>query len=210
MGVYINEDARQLSEAVILVQLTPFSTPANSRLPSKLAFKLLPLDLSFLPEIKKQQGTSRAVDGAELGLAMRNAREQSHFSCQPASCVSTPPPTEVRSRAPEFYGFVAWSSTYLLYCFFLLWALLPTPTSFGSGSLGTLAGKEWALLLPAYTVVLVLLTYCAYLALALSGTPSFSDVSTVTGMVNRVIYAHLARVATLLLLHQETAVRKGG
>ena len=35
------------------------------------------------------------------------------------------PPTEVRSRAPEFYGFVAWSSTYLLYCFFLFWALLP-------------------------------------------------------------------------------------
>ena len=35
------------------------------------------------------------------------------------------PPTEVRSRAAEFYGFVAWTSTYLLFCFFLLWALLP-------------------------------------------------------------------------------------
>jgi hypothetical protein len=34
-------------------------------------------------------------------------------------------PTEARSRAPEFYGFVAWTSTYLLFCFFLLWALLP-------------------------------------------------------------------------------------
>ena len=35
------------------------------------------------------------------------------------------PPTEVRSRAPEFYGFVAWTSTYLLFFFYLLWALLP-------------------------------------------------------------------------------------
>lgn len=35
------------------------------------------------------------------------------------------PPTEVRSRAPEFYGFAAWTSTYLLFFFFLLWALLP-------------------------------------------------------------------------------------
>lgn len=34
-------------------------------------------------------------------------------------------PTESRSRAPEFYGFVAWTSTYLLFCVYLLWALLP-------------------------------------------------------------------------------------
>ncbi|KAI0087403.1 PIG-P-domain-containing protein [Irpex rosettiformis] len=108
------------------------------------------------------------------------------------------PPTEVRSRAPEFYGFVAWSLTYLLYCFFLLWALLPDtylirlgiswypsrqvsiPPSICSSSQLIHVSPEWALLLPAYTVVLVLLTYCAYLALALAGTPSFSDVSTLT------------------------------
>lgn len=35
------------------------------------------------------------------------------------------PPTESRGRAPEFYGFVAWTSTYLLFVLFLLWALLP-------------------------------------------------------------------------------------
>ena len=35
------------------------------------------------------------------------------------------PPTEVRSRAPEFYGFVTWTSTYLLFLLYLLWALLP-------------------------------------------------------------------------------------
>jgi len=30
-----------------------------------------------------------------------------------------------RSRAPEFYGFVAWTSTYLLFVLYVLWALLP-------------------------------------------------------------------------------------
>lgn len=30
-----------------------------------------------------------------------------------------------RSRAPEFYGFVAWTSTSLAFCLYLLWALVP-------------------------------------------------------------------------------------
>ena len=30
-----------------------------------------------------------------------------------------------RSRAPEFYGFVAWTSTYLAFILYLLWALIP-------------------------------------------------------------------------------------
>jgi phosphatidylinositol glycan class P protein len=32
---------------------------------------------------------------------------------------------ERRSRAPEFYGFVAWTSTYLLFFLYILWATLP-------------------------------------------------------------------------------------
>jgi hypothetical protein len=36
-----------------------------------------------------------------------------------------PLPTESRSRAPEFYGFVAWVVTYLLFVLYFLWAILP-------------------------------------------------------------------------------------
>ncbi|TCD63493.1 hypothetical protein EIP91_005352 [Steccherinum ochraceum] len=123
-------------------------------------------------------------------------------------------PTEVRSRAPEFYGFVAWSGTYLLFCIFLLWALLPDATIVSLGvswypnrpiNLRGLAfsyryllsakyrkpihrnatthptnNSDWALLLPAYSIVLVLLTYFTYFALAIAGTPSFSDMRTIT------------------------------
>ena len=35
------------------------------------------------------------------------------------------PPTELRSRAPEFYGFVAWAVTYLAFVLYFLWAILP-------------------------------------------------------------------------------------
>src|ERR1700760_3221024 len=45
----------------------------------------------------------------------------------PTSPLATfpPQPEEYRSRAPEFYGFVAWSSTYLLFALFILWSFLP-------------------------------------------------------------------------------------
>lgn len=41
--------------------------------------------------------------------------------------------------------------------------------------------SEWALLLPAFSVILVLFTYITYFGLAIAGTPSFSDVRTITG-----------------------------
>lgn len=42
--------------------------------------------------------------------------------------------------------------------------------------------REWALLLPAYSVVLMFLAYFTYFALAIFGTPAFSDMSTMIGM----------------------------
>jgi PIG-P len=35
------------------------------------------------------------------------------------------PPASSPSRAPEFYGFVAWAVTYLLFVLYFLWAILP-------------------------------------------------------------------------------------
>ncbi|KAL6299224.1 PIG-P-domain-containing protein [Sparassis latifolia] len=89
------------------------------------------------------------------------------------------PPTESRSRAPEFYGFVAWTSTYLLFSLYLLWALLPDEYIVWLG-VSWYPNREWAVLVPAYSVAVVLLTYFTYFALAFAGTPAFSDISTIT------------------------------
>ncbi|KAJ7741955.1 PIG-P-domain-containing protein [Mycena maculata] len=89
------------------------------------------------------------------------------------------PSPEYRSRAPEFYGFVAWTSTSFLYFVYLLWALLPDDYIEWLG-IDWYPNREWAILFPAYSVVLVLLTYFVYFALAIFGTPAFSDMRAIT------------------------------
>ncbi|KAJ7634599.1 PIG-P [Roridomyces roridus] len=95
------------------------------------------------------------------------------------------PSPEYRSRAPEFYGFVAWTSTSFLYIIYLLWALLPDAYIESLG-ITWYPNREWAILFPAYSVFLVLLTYFVYFALALYRTPQFSDLSSMTDS-----YAHM-------------------
>lgn len=41
--------------------------------------------------------------------------------------------------------------------------------------------REWSLLLPAWSIVVVLLTYFSYMALTIYGTPAFDEVSAITG-----------------------------
>ncbi|EPQ52083.1 PIG-P-domain-containing protein [Gloeophyllum trabeum ATCC 11539] len=89
------------------------------------------------------------------------------------------PPPEHRSRAPEFYGFAVLTSTYILFCIYLLWALLPDEYILWLG-ISYYPSREWAVLLPAYSIVLVLLTYFTYFALAIAGTPRFSEQCTIT------------------------------
>ncbi|KAG2143029.1 PIG-P-domain-containing protein [Suillus clintonianus] len=88
-----------------------------------------------------------------------------------------PPPDEHHSRAPEFYGFVAWTSTSIVFVLYVLWALLPDDYIVWLG-VEWYPSREWALLLPAYSIVIVLLTYFVYFAIAIARTPAFSDPST--------------------------------
>ncbi|KAJ7060999.1 PIG-P [Mycena amicta] len=99
----------------------------------------------------------------------------------PLSPLAPYPPVispEYRSRAPEFYGFVAWTSTSFLYVVYLLWALLPDEYIQWLG-IEWYPSREWAILVPAYSVVIGLLVYFVYFALALFGTPSLSDSSVI-------------------------------
>ncbi|KAF9485123.1 PIG-P-domain-containing protein [Pholiota conissans] len=90
-----------------------------------------------------------------------------------------PQPEERRSRAPEFYGFVAWTSTYLLFVLYILWAVLPDEWIVWTG-VTWYPNREWALLIPAWSVMVVILTYISYSALAIRATPSFNEMSSIT------------------------------
>ncbi|KAK7466478.1 hypothetical protein VKT23_005199 [Stygiomarasmius scandens] len=93
-----------------------------------------------------------------------------------ASFPSSPP--EYKSRAPEFYGFVAWTSTSFLFVVYVLWALLPDECIVWLG-IDWYPNREWAILFPAWSIVVVLLTYFVYFALTLHGTPAFNHTSTI-------------------------------
>ncbi|KAG1826676.1 PIG-P-domain-containing protein [Suillus variegatus] len=95
----------------------------------------------------------------------------------PVAPFTLEPPDERHSRAPEFYGFVAWTSTSVLFVLYVLWALLPDEYIVWLG-VEWYPSREWTLLLPAYSIVLVLLTYFVYFAIAIARTPSFSDPNT--------------------------------
>ncbi|KAF5356833.1 hypothetical protein D9756_006469 [Leucocoprinus leucothites] len=89
------------------------------------------------------------------------------------------PERMTKSRAPEFYGFVAWASTSFLFVLYILWALLPDRWIMAVG-IDWYPNREWSILIPAWTIIVIILTYIVYWSLALLGTPSFSDMSTVT------------------------------
>ena len=140
-----------------------------------------------------------------------------------------PLPAESRSRAPEFYGFVAWAVTYLLFLLYFLWAILPDewivwlgvswyPNRYAlsfSGGKGSHAlssnlpiVREWALLVPAWSIVVALLTYFTYFSMTIRGTPAFSDISTYTGRLVSILPPCLpfllAKVSTLQIQEGNT------
>ncbi|KAG6861400.1 hypothetical protein C0995_000529 [Termitomyces sp. Mi166 len=84
-----------------------------------------------------------------------------------------------RSRAPEFYGFVAWTTTTLTFVLYVLWAILPEEYIEWFG-IYWYPSREWAILLPAWSIMLVITTYIVYSSLAIAATPSFSDMSSIT------------------------------
>lgn len=96
------------------------------------------------------------------------------FALAPVVVSPRQPLRSHRSRSPEFYGFVAWTSTSLLFVVYVLWALLPDECIRRLGIIWY-PNREWAVLLPAYSVMIVLLTYFTYFSLALANTPAFSD-----------------------------------
>ncbi|KAH6917821.1 PIG-P-domain-containing protein [Coprinopsis sp. MPI-PUGE-AT-0042] len=88
------------------------------------------------------------------------------------------PPPEHRSRAPEFYGFVAWTTTYILFVVYILWAVLPDEWIVWLG-VTWYPNREWAILVPAWTVMAVLFTYFTYSTLALAGTPALDEMRSI-------------------------------
>ncbi|KZO95035.1 PIG-P-domain-containing protein [Calocera viscosa TUFC12733] len=97
----------------------------------------------------------------------------------PPPSSSESPASPPRTRAREVYGFVAYCGTLLLFVLYVAWAVTPDEWLERAG-IDWYPNREWAILLPAWSMVIVLLTYLTYFGLALSATPSFTDLTTIT------------------------------
>ena len=64
-------------------------------------------------------------DGKSRPSRRGNSKDEPTSPASPLARFPPLPPAESRSRAPEFYGFVAWAVTYLLFVLYFLWAILP-------------------------------------------------------------------------------------
>jgi hypothetical protein len=64
-------------------------------------------------------------DGKSRPSRRGNDKDEPTSPASPLARFPPLPPAESRSRAPEFYGFVAWAVTYLLFVLYFLWAILP-------------------------------------------------------------------------------------
>lgn len=74
--------------------------------------------------------------------------------------------------------------------------------------LTSLRVREWALLIPAWSVVVVLLTYFVYWALALYATPAFDDMKAIAGMQH--ICRSTTHHKTIPLLDSRTNLPRAG
>ena len=68
---------------------------------------------------------SRRRPSKDKGGGDEDSDEEPTSPSSPLAQFPPPPPAESRSHAPEFYGFVAWAVTCLLFVLYFLWAILP-------------------------------------------------------------------------------------
>lgn len=101
---------------------------SNVRTDSAAAHPDAPSDSETGPAAHAGTGTDAEADTAEVLFVLPASADTTNEPTSPTSPLAPYPPllpTDTRSRAPEFYGFVAWTSTYLLFVLYLLWDFLP-------------------------------------------------------------------------------------
>ncbi|WRT65139.1 uncharacterized protein IL334_002081 [Kwoniella shivajii] len=95
------------------------------------------------------------------------------------------PPPSVREQpttrsslpnATDVYSSIAILGTYLLFFLYLLWAFAPSQSIWTSW----LPDRQWAIIVPCWMMIIVLLTYWIYAALIIYNTPSWDSVDCIT------------------------------
>ncbi|GFR87705.1 phosphatidylinositol N-acetylglucosaminyltransferase subunit P [Elysia marginata] len=87
----------------------------------------------------------------------------------------SPSPTPLRA----IYGFALYIASFALFGLYIVWAYVPDPWLHWLG-LTYWPQKYWAVALPVYFCVAIVLSYVAYVGLIFQQTAPLSDMSTIT------------------------------
>ncbi|XP_055865670.1 phosphatidylinositol N-acetylglucosaminyltransferase subunit P-like isoform X2 [Biomphalaria glabrata] len=88
-----------------------------------------------------------------------------------------PSPSPQRQRA--FYGFVVYLLSLIGFGLYIVWAYVPDEWLHSIG-LTYWPQKYWAIALPVYLCMIIVLSYIAYTGLILINTASLTDLNTIT------------------------------
>ena len=88
--------------------------------------------------------------------------------------------TTIRSTSGEYYGFALFIFSTVLWIVWLAWALTPDEILENVG-IAWYPNREWAFLIPAWSLLAVLAVYAVFIGLNARNTPELDDINNVTG-----------------------------
>ncbi|WVW78878.1 hypothetical protein I302_100841 [Kwoniella bestiolae CBS 10118] len=94
----------------------------------------------------------------------------------PSSSSSEHPQKNDLPNSIDVYSSIAILGTYLLFALYLFWAFAPEESSWT----GWLPDRQWAIIIPCWLMMVVLVTYWSYAALTIYRTPDWSSVDCIT------------------------------
>lgn len=122
------------------------------------------------------------------------------FPSAPTSSAASAP---VKGRSGEYYGFALFIFSTVLWIGWIGWALTPDEVLESIG-VAWYPNREWAFLIPAWSLFAVLAVYAVFIGLNVRRTPELEDLANVTGKSHSP--PHFARARRTVLLTKASLV----
>ncbi|ORZ13081.1 PIG-P-domain-containing protein [Absidia repens] len=96
--------------------------------------------------------------------------------------VERAPPVAITNKTPiyEYYGFVMYLASYVVFGLYAIWAYVPDHILHGMG-ITYYPNRYWALAIPVWIMTLVWFTFIYYMTINLKNTPPFDSYDCITG-----------------------------
>ncbi|GAC71321.1 FOG: RRM domain [Moesziomyces antarcticus T-34] len=150
-------------------------------------------------DVHEQTGPADAAWADEKGLPAHSFR-----AVGPAEGA---PVARTTPSSGEYYGFALFIFATVLWIGWVLWALLPDSVLLAMG-ITWYPNREWAFLLPAWSLFAVLAVYAVFIATNLRNTPELDDIANVTDSHQNVLHVEMSPSAHTHLFEDQEKLRQ--